>query len=486
MSDDEFCFDPDQPSGWSDNDFRHFVSSHKWQFARTMPYNPHEYTLRRNALGATFDAAVRYIREHGCIEYYRGEPYKTLYLEDHKYWTMGDPLPETDLINRKPRFADVPQRLNSGQHEDEMTTPPLLAFLADRFVTQRENLATEALAYILGRSNTARLAALQTFRRLGAAVPESLAFRTQAWGPDQVIPDLVGEDERQIQHLIIEAKFWAGLTESQPVDYLRRVQQQGSGTLCFIVPAQRAELLWNELVRRCSSAGIDIANTSVSGSQSRFAVLKTGGSLCLLSWNSLLANVLSEVEGAGERLVASDVRQLQGLCERQDAEAFLPLTSEELTGKTAQRVSQFLDLIDDLTDHLVSKGIADIKGLKATSSRGWYGRYMLIHGVGCALLFSAENWRRVDFTPLWLSVYGPPVRDAKGNVSWPPDPRVRQHLLQRAATKNVRSVPTEEGTEVPLLLPTRVEREHVFHAALETVLAVSEWLREMNLAPRLP
>jgi hypothetical protein len=102
------CFDPDQPSGWSKDDFTSFVQSHRWIFARTMPHNPHEYTLRRNTDDATFDAAVRYIREHGRMETYWGKPYRTLYFGDHKYWTMGAPLEVTILINRKPLPSEAP------------------------------------------------------------------------------------------------------------------------------------------------------------------------------------------------------------------------------------------------------------------------------------------------------------------------------------------------------------------------------------------
>jgi hypothetical protein len=95
------CFDPDQPSGWTGSDFDAFVEGHSWIFARTMPHNPHEYTLRRDTRSATFDSAVRYIREHGELDIYWGKPYKTLYRGDHKYWTMGAPLDVTILINRK-------------------------------------------------------------------------------------------------------------------------------------------------------------------------------------------------------------------------------------------------------------------------------------------------------------------------------------------------------------------------------------------------
>ena len=107
MSDqDGTCFDPDQSSGWSEKEFARFVASQPWIFARTMPENPHEYALRRQGTNANFEAAVRFIREHGLIEDYRGRSYKILYFGNHKYWTMGAPLAETILINRKPHSQD--------------------------------------------------------------------------------------------------------------------------------------------------------------------------------------------------------------------------------------------------------------------------------------------------------------------------------------------------------------------------------------------
>lgn len=98
---DRTCFEPDQSSTWQVSDFIKFVGEHKWIFARTMPENPHEYTLRRDTSGITFDEAVRFIRQHGSIEFFKGRAYKMLAVEDHKYWTMGSPLGSTSLINRK-------------------------------------------------------------------------------------------------------------------------------------------------------------------------------------------------------------------------------------------------------------------------------------------------------------------------------------------------------------------------------------------------
>jgi hypothetical protein len=105
------CVEPDAASGWTEDDFARFVSSHRWIFAKTMPDNPHEYTLRRETADSVFDAAVRYIRENGVIEEYWGRQYKVLYAADHKYWTMGEPLASTILINRKLlRHAGGPAR----------------------------------------------------------------------------------------------------------------------------------------------------------------------------------------------------------------------------------------------------------------------------------------------------------------------------------------------------------------------------------------
>ena len=83
------------------DDFRAFVRTHRWIFAKTMPENPHEYTLRRESSDAVFDAAVRFIRDEGEPEIYGGRPYTVFHCDDHKYWTMGAPVEETILINRK-------------------------------------------------------------------------------------------------------------------------------------------------------------------------------------------------------------------------------------------------------------------------------------------------------------------------------------------------------------------------------------------------
>lgn len=72
-----------------------------FQFAKTMPDNPHFYTLKKKWKGKEeFEALVQFIRDHGTVEIFRGWPYTCYYAHGYKYWTMGDPVPETTLINR--------------------------------------------------------------------------------------------------------------------------------------------------------------------------------------------------------------------------------------------------------------------------------------------------------------------------------------------------------------------------------------------------
>ena len=74
----------------------------QWILAKTMPDNPHWYTLRKLwERDEDFAWTVETIRRYGYEEIYEGRPYTVLNLDDMKYWTMGAPVAETILINRK-------------------------------------------------------------------------------------------------------------------------------------------------------------------------------------------------------------------------------------------------------------------------------------------------------------------------------------------------------------------------------------------------
>src|SRR3954453_14780279 len=104
-----------------------------------------------------------------------------------------------------------------------MHSDHLLGHLAQRFTTSEENLATEALTWILGRSSTARTAMSQALRPCGVVLPDNLSYVGQVGNPETGRPDIVGTDEEGAERLLVEAKFGAELTTQQPGGYLKRL-----------------------------------------------------------------------------------------------------------------------------------------------------------------------------------------------------------------------------------------------------------------------
>ena len=87
---------------------RRYVASVRWQCAHTMPQWPHEYTLRRwrQELAEEFDALVTLIRAEGVAKPWPKAAavpryhHRYLEIDGWQYWTMGEPVEETTLINR--------------------------------------------------------------------------------------------------------------------------------------------------------------------------------------------------------------------------------------------------------------------------------------------------------------------------------------------------------------------------------------------------
>lgn len=89
------------PEALSHEDVEKALLSKQWTFAKTMPQNPHEYTLRKKWTGdVPFEAVVQFIRDHGYKVRFGRSDYMCFDIGEHRYWTMGAPLSDTILINR--------------------------------------------------------------------------------------------------------------------------------------------------------------------------------------------------------------------------------------------------------------------------------------------------------------------------------------------------------------------------------------------------
>lgn len=80
--------------------------NHRWIYARTMPKHPHSYILRREVPDdALFVAVVEFIRKFGYDMLF-GKTTTIRYLDydGHRYWTMGDLLEGTILLNKAKNY----------------------------------------------------------------------------------------------------------------------------------------------------------------------------------------------------------------------------------------------------------------------------------------------------------------------------------------------------------------------------------------------
>lgn len=90
------------------DDARAYIAEARWQFAKTMPQWPHEYTVRkwRPDLEREFLEFVALVRRDGIVMPWPPDVpsprYNHTYLEldGWEYWTMGAPIPATTVINR--------------------------------------------------------------------------------------------------------------------------------------------------------------------------------------------------------------------------------------------------------------------------------------------------------------------------------------------------------------------------------------------------
>ena len=79
--------DPDEELQW----LRAFVTDSRWRFAKTYVESyPHEYTLERWGDSDAFRTAIDCIERWGVLEPFWSSRRKYLYVDDRKYWHMGN------------------------------------------------------------------------------------------------------------------------------------------------------------------------------------------------------------------------------------------------------------------------------------------------------------------------------------------------------------------------------------------------------------
>lgn len=346
-----------------------------------------------------------------------------------------------------------------------MTYKSMLAHIVPRLTSQTENAATDALFYLFRRYPVALKAFTAYVSNLGVHLPADLHFDEQRL-MGQAIPDLIGTDEDEQRVLMVESKFWAILTHNQPITYLQHLASEKESILLFVAPSSRILNLWQQLTERCARKGFPIDQEITQWSEYHVAKVEPGKVLGLVSWESLLTYLKKALEDNGVIEGAYEVWQLQGLCERLDAEGFHTLLAEDLQSSADVETEKYHRLADALLEILVEKDYASSgKEYRTTSGADFYKRYMTLDGhKNWCIEFNQTYWASFAPTPIWLTLYFKSQTQAKEKFN---------SLREKSPNKIYLD---KHSILIPLELALGVEREDVLKHLVRQIEEVSPFL----------
>lgn len=267
----------------------------------------------------------------------------------------------------------------------------LLSRIARHHTIGREDVATDALAFILSRSPAAH-AAFANF--LGDGDTESPAIanvRTQYTLSNGPAPDMACLDHDGNILAFVESKFWAGLTHNQPVTYWQALPTDTPATLLFLAPAYRIHPggLWSELAGRLEQSGHPLADPVHLSDYTTTAPAQDDSQrrLMVASWKTLLGHLQQSALDQSDWQALFEITQLQGLA------------NSVITGSDPSREDNLKRLVTSAVREMVQDGWAN--GFHVGRGYGYWGRYMQLAGVNCWFGIDYDEIRRSG-RPLWL------------------------------------------------------------------------------------
>ncbi len=281
----------------------------------------------------------------------------------------------------------------------------LLAHLVSRYARSSEDAATDALTYILNKSESAASALNSLIKSLvEAEVNDCVRFDTQVAEEGSRF-DLVGYDANDKKRVIGESKFWAGLGLGQGKGYLSELPADAPSVLIFVVPEARVDYLWPEVVRDVERSNegeeeVRLEQFDLKGGMRRAKLIGTDKYLVMVSWRNLLSRVMDRC--AADINVASDIRQLIGLTEMEDKAAFQPIRKDELGPEAPRRILGYWNIAESVINRGSAEGLLEIGGFGQWF--GGRGRTLIIGGFRCWFGIDLDSWTTRTETPFWFQI----------------------------------------------------------------------------------
>jgi len=351
----------------------------------------------------------------------------------------------------------------------------VLAHVISKSSIQNEPAATLALHHILISSSKKMSRALIRMMPEGSIDHSLKPSRIEVeLEHESNRPDLTLYDVEGRVRIFIENKFWAGLTDRQPVAYLNSLSDDYSTALLFIVPDQRKLAIWNLLKRKCKEENLKLETQSAEGGV--FWARLGCKSMLVTSWKYVL-DWLQEA-GDPEEELGLDIRQLRGLIKKMDSsEAFLPIHFSEISDQSiALRLVNYANLISECLEHISELDFIDINGKFSSSlKQGQYysgqrirlhGRFLMWFGIDFGI------WSESGITPFWIC----PVNnnDEKSNdwVNGKCDRESICHIFSDECINTEYQLPY-----IPIRLKTGVEKEDILTDIMNQISYIADTLK---------
>lgn len=333
----------------------------------------------------------------------------------------------------------------------------LLAHIVSRNMAP-ESAATQSLAYIL-RSSTDLAASLTDL--LWPSVGFKLGPVKSKLSFGDTRPDITFFDSDGRHRVFVVNKFWAGLTDDQPVQYLHALPDDLPSGLVFVLPEQRIQTVWNELKRRIGDA-YKFENES---SADRMTRLQMGTrTMCATTWRHVLQ--MLERTSPSDTL-RRDVLQLAGLARFGESGGFPPLRGEELTNVgIPRRMIDYCYLVEDIVREVRTRRV--VRAGRFRRKHTWYdtgGYFKILERSDFWLGVSLLPWKNAGITPLWLS-----VTPHLGNCY----NRLEKFFDDVQHVKDQNKARKKDAKYIPIRLRTGTERDGVIRDAADQVQRIIE------------
>lgn len=201
----------------------------------------------------------------------------------------------------------------------------LLSFIVKRDVEIKENAATDALGFILATSTASREGLSELLQTKATGISPIASVEIQSPVGRGGIPDLVCRDSDRGIQVLLEAKFWAGLTPHQPNTYWDNLPGDTPSALVFLVPAYRLEAMLGELTGRLRDVGFESGGEDRSSGCITVRDMKSQRCLILISWDELFRNLKKSAKAYDDPQALLELEQLHSVAVHESSEMGLCL-----------------------------------------------------------------------------------------------------------------------------------------------------------------